>query len=221
MTAPALPPVGPDLRVWAQQLTRALLRGLVRLNFLSSSDTPSENGIILWDEANGYPVVSRGSAFRQILISEAIRTSASADQTIAAGSFVILDYDTTQYATSTGGFSVSTDGRITVNRAGKYAITGGVVIEAAVGALDSATLIITRNADAIAGQRVTTNVAVGEAFPLSSACAIELEEGDVVDCRLLVNQVVSGVGNGLARRLAVILGVNATQANYLTLNRVG
>jgi hypothetical protein len=59
MSAPSLPPVGPDLRVWAQQLTRALLRGLVRLNFLSPSDIPSENGIILWDDVNGYPVVPR------------------------------------------------------------------------------------------------------------------------------------------------------------------
>jgi hypothetical protein len=70
MTAPSLPPVGPDLRVWAQQLTRALLRGLVRLNFLSSSDIPSENGIILWDDVNGYPVVSKNGEFRQIVLED-------------------------------------------------------------------------------------------------------------------------------------------------------
>jgi hypothetical protein len=70
MSAPALPPVGPDLRVWALQLTRALLRGLVRLNFLSASDNPSENGIILWDDTNGYPVVSKNGEFRQILLED-------------------------------------------------------------------------------------------------------------------------------------------------------
>lgn len=70
MSAPSLPPVGPDLRVWAQQLTRALLRGLVRLNFLSSSDIPSENGIILWDDVNGYPVVSKNGEFRQIVLED-------------------------------------------------------------------------------------------------------------------------------------------------------
>jgi hypothetical protein len=68
MSAPSLPPVGPDLRIWAQQLTRALLRGLVRLNFLSPSDIPSENGIILWDDVNGYPVVSKNGEFRQIIL---------------------------------------------------------------------------------------------------------------------------------------------------------
>ena len=70
MSAPSLPPVGPDLRVWAQQLTRALLRGLVRLNFLSASDIPSENGIILWDDVNGYPVVSKNGEFRQIVLED-------------------------------------------------------------------------------------------------------------------------------------------------------
>ena len=70
MSAPSLPPVGPDLRVWAQQLTRALLRGLVRLNFLSPSDIPSENGIILWDDVNGYPVVSKSGEFRQIVLED-------------------------------------------------------------------------------------------------------------------------------------------------------
>ena len=70
MTAPTLPPVGPDLRVWATNLTRALLRGLVRLNFLGQDDVPSENGIILWDDTNGYPVVSKNGEFRQIVLED-------------------------------------------------------------------------------------------------------------------------------------------------------
>lgn len=70
MTAPSLPPVGPDLRVWATSLTRALLRGLVRLNFLGQNDVPSENGIILWDDTNKYPVVSKDGEFVQIVLED-------------------------------------------------------------------------------------------------------------------------------------------------------
>jgi len=70
MTAPNLPPIGPDLRVWAQQLTRTLLRGLVRLNFLGQGDTPSENGILLWDEDNKYPVVSKENEFLEIVAKD-------------------------------------------------------------------------------------------------------------------------------------------------------
>ena len=85
MTAPSLPPVGPDLRVWATSLTRALLRGLVRLNFLGQNDVPSENGIILWDDTNGYPVVSKGGEFVQIVLEDGNYTGAiTTNQTAAA-----------------------------------------------------------------------------------------------------------------------------------------
>lgn len=84
MSAPNLPPVGPDLRTWAQQLTRALLRGLVRLNFLSANDNPSENGIILWDDVNGYPVVSKNSEFRQIVLEDGHYNGSITSDVIAA-----------------------------------------------------------------------------------------------------------------------------------------
>lgn len=85
MTAPTLPPVGPDLRVWATNLTRALLRGLVRLNFLGQDDVPSENGIILWDDTNGYPVVSKNGEFRQIVLEDGNYSGGiAANQTAAA-----------------------------------------------------------------------------------------------------------------------------------------
>ena len=85
MTAPSLPPVGPDLRVWANSLTRALLRGLVRLNFLGQGDVPSENGIILWDDTNGYPVVSKNGEFVQIVLEDGNYSGAiTTNQTAAA-----------------------------------------------------------------------------------------------------------------------------------------
>lgn len=85
MTAPTLPPVGPDLRVWATNLTRALLRGLVRLNFLGQDDVPSENGIILWDDTNGYPVVSKDGEFRQIVLADGLYMGGiTANQTAAS-----------------------------------------------------------------------------------------------------------------------------------------
>jgi hypothetical protein len=85
MTAPSLPPVGPDLRVWATSLTRALLRGLVRLNFLGQGDVPSENGIILWDDTNGYPVVSKNGEFVQIVLEDGNYSGAiTTNQTAAA-----------------------------------------------------------------------------------------------------------------------------------------
>jgi hypothetical protein len=70
MTAPVLPPVGPNWQTWARQLNAYLGRQLNRLLFKTTDDNPSENGVILWDEANGYPVVSKGGEFRQIVLSD-------------------------------------------------------------------------------------------------------------------------------------------------------
>jgi hypothetical protein len=62
-----------------------LLRGLVRLNFLGQNDVPSENGIILWDDTNGYPVVSKDGEFRQIVLADGIYMGGIAtNQTAAA-----------------------------------------------------------------------------------------------------------------------------------------
>lgn len=69
MTAPVLPPVGPDLRVWGKNLTAYLRRYLDRIRFKKAGDNPSEDGVFLWDAEYGYPVVSLSGEFRQIIIA--------------------------------------------------------------------------------------------------------------------------------------------------------
>jgi len=71
MSAPQIPqPRGDDWRAWGGQLVRSLLRQLVTLNFKGADDNPSENGIILWDDINGYPVVSKNNEWRQIVLED-------------------------------------------------------------------------------------------------------------------------------------------------------
>ena len=121
MTAPTLPPVGPDLRVWATNLTRALLRGLVRLNFLGQDDVPSENGIILWDDTNGYPVVSKDGAFRQIVLEDGNYSGGiTSNQTAAAANTAYaLTYTPSVQEGITNGTPAS---RIVFEEAGEYMV---------------------------------------------------------------------------------------------------
>ena len=121
MSAPSLPPIGPDWKVWAQQLTRALLRGLVRLNFKSAGDIPSENGIILWDEVNGYPVVSKNDEFRQIVLADGFASLSIASNVTAA----IADtaYPLTYTIDSGDGVTLgSPASRIVIEEGGEYLI---------------------------------------------------------------------------------------------------
>jgi hypothetical protein len=70
MSSPILPPIGEDLRQWGRGLTRYLTQNLYKLGFKTPDSNPSENGVILWDNVNGYPVVSKNDEFRQIVLED-------------------------------------------------------------------------------------------------------------------------------------------------------
>lgn len=80
MAAPVLPPITDNLKAWGRELTTYLQRQLPRLYFKSTGDNPSENGVLLWDENAGYPVISKNNEFRQIVLegghAKLIRTAA-------------------------------------------------------------------------------------------------------------------------------------------------
>ena len=83
---PVTPPViGPDLTQWGRQLNQFLARNIGRIITKSSGDNPSENGILLWDEDSGYPVVSKSGEFRQLVIADGYAfLSQDADITVTA-----------------------------------------------------------------------------------------------------------------------------------------
>lgn len=64
------PPVTENLTLWAQNIVRYLQRTLARLQFKTADASAAEDGAILWDAVNGYPVVSKGSAWRQIVLAD-------------------------------------------------------------------------------------------------------------------------------------------------------
>ena len=70
MAAPVLPPLGPDWKQWGRQLSSYLSRQLPRLFTKSADDNPSENGVLLWDEVAGYPVVSKNGEWRQVVLED-------------------------------------------------------------------------------------------------------------------------------------------------------
>ena len=70
MPSPILPPIGPDLRQWGRQLSAYLQGNLAKLGFKTAEDNPSEDGVILWDRTNKYPVVSKDGAFVQVILED-------------------------------------------------------------------------------------------------------------------------------------------------------
>lgn len=70
MPIPNLPTIGQNLDQWGRQLTQYLTLNLAKLGFKTSADNPSQNGVILWDDVNGYPVVSKNNEFRQVVLED-------------------------------------------------------------------------------------------------------------------------------------------------------
>ncbi len=85
MSALIPPPVGPDWKIWARQISSFLSRTMPSIQFRAGGETAATNGILLWDDDAGYPVVSKNGEFRQIVLSDGQYEGAiTADQTAAA-----------------------------------------------------------------------------------------------------------------------------------------
>lgn len=61
------PPIGASWQDWAEKVRRALQRSS-QLEALSGSASAAEDGVLMWDRVNGYPVVSKGGVWVQIAL---------------------------------------------------------------------------------------------------------------------------------------------------------
>ena len=122
MPAPILPPIGPDLRQWGRQLSLYLQQNLAKLGFKTATDNPSENGVILWDEVNGYPVVSKNGEFRQIVLEDGqYAGGVTTDQTAAStDTAYALTYTSSIADGVTNGTPAS---RLVFEEAGQYMVS--------------------------------------------------------------------------------------------------
>jgi len=123
MSSPILPAIGEDLRQWGRGLTRYLTQNLYKLGFKTPDSSPAENGVILWDNVNGYPVVSKNGEFRQIVLEDGHADfMKTADVTPAAANTAYkLTYDA---PVGNDGITQGTPAsRIVFEEAGQYVIS--------------------------------------------------------------------------------------------------
>ena len=122
MPSPTLPPIGPDLRQWGRQLSAYLQGNLAKLGFKTADDNPSEDGVILWDRTNKYPVVSKNGEFVQIVLEDGQYAGGiTTDQTAAViNTAYALTYTSSIADGVTNGTPAS---RLVFEEAGQYMIS--------------------------------------------------------------------------------------------------
>ena len=117
-----LPALSPDIRQWAENLRRYLGRALNKLDARDASSSASENGVLLWDNALGYPVVSKDGEWRQIVLEDGQYAGGiTTDQTAAS---INTAYALTYTSSAAEGIANGTPAsRIVFEEAGEYMIS--------------------------------------------------------------------------------------------------
>jgi hypothetical protein len=111
-----------DLSKWAENLQRYLGRALDQLGFKETYSSASENGVMLWDNVNGYPVVSKNGEWVQVVLEDGKYSGAvTTDQTaVAINTAYALTYTSSNAHNISNGTPAS---RIVFDEAGQYMIS--------------------------------------------------------------------------------------------------
>lgn len=124
-----VPPVSGDIGSWANDLRRWLARTWDNLTFKDASASATQDGTLLWDPAGGYPVVSKGGEWRQVVLANGTAIlGQDVDITAAAADTAYkIPFDAIELSDITLTGSPLTD--ITFGESGLYLITFTAQIE--------------------------------------------------------------------------------------------
>lgn len=117
-----VPPITFDLSAWAENMRRYLGKALNQLDAKDASVSAAEDGVLLWDREEGYPVVSKNGEWRQVVLEDGHGDFyIAADVTAASAN---TEYKLTYTAeASNSGITLGTPAtRIVFEEAGEYVI---------------------------------------------------------------------------------------------------
>jgi hypothetical protein len=175
------PPVTENLTQWAQNIVRYLQRTLARLQFKTADASAAEDGAILWDAVNGYPVVSKNGAWRQIVLADGYAVfGQDADITAAAADTaykIALDNIDAQGITLTG--SPLTE--ITFVEGGLYWLAFTAQIESTSGSAVNFRFWPRKNGTDVVGSTIVASLHNnGATIVVSRTALFQLSAGDVL-----------------------------------------
>jgi len=119
-----IPPLTENLSAWGENLRRYLARALNQLDSVEDYSAASEDGILLYDRENQYPVVSKNGEYRQVILEGGHATFIRSTDVTAASADTA--YSIT-YDAPSGNFKIDRDAtnneRIVFEEGGEYLIT--------------------------------------------------------------------------------------------------
>ena len=128
-------PSGADWVSWARRLARYLSQTRSALVQQTGGESAADDGQLMWDRANGYPVVSKSGEWRQILLKDGQYAGAVAADQVAA--VINTPYALTYTAGVSNNITNGTPAsRIVFEEAGTYTVS----FSAQIGSTSSSTV---------------------------------------------------------------------------------
>ena len=217
MPVPILPTIGPDLTQWGRQLNGYLQRNLGKLYFKTSDDNPSENGVILWDDVNEWPVVSYDNEFRQLIMEGGhVKLMRTTSQTAASADTA---YSIT-YGAPTNKYKIDRDGtnpeRIVFEEKGEYLLSFTAEITSSSGSDVKFYFWPAKNGTNIANMTVIKTIHNnGGIMTASRSFLLELAANDYIEMKWAVDST-----NGSLNATAATAFSPASPASTLAITRI-
>lgn len=210
-----LPPIGRDWQTWASALTKVLPHYLETLRWKTADDRPTKNGIVLWDNANQYPVVSKNGEWRQVVLEDGhYNGGVTTDQTAAAANTA---YALTYTASISDGISNGTPAsRIVFDEGGEYMISFSAQIAA--GSSSSVDFYFwprVNGTDAVGSTMVNTLKSNGARLVVSRTGLFDFAAGDYLEAMWAVSDT-----NGFLDATAATAFCPAAPASTIAITRM-
>ena len=191
-----VPPLTQNLEQWAENIRRYLGKALNQLDAKDQYSSAAEDGVILYDRVNDYPVVSRNNEFRQIVLEgghvKLMRTTA---QTAASPNTA---YSIT-YDAPTNKFKIDRDSsnneRIVFEEAGEYLLSFTAEITSSSASSVKFYFWPAKNGTNIANMTVVKTIHNNGGTMLASrAFLLELAANDYIEMKWAVDSTNGSLG---------------------------
>ena len=212
-----IPPLTENLSAWGENLRRYLARALNQLDSVEDYSAASEDGILLYDRENQYPVVSKNGEYRQVILEGGHATFIRSTDVTAASADTA--YSIT-YDAPSGNFKIDRDAtnneRIVFEEGGEYLITFTAEITSS-----SSSDVTFYFWPAINGTNVTGSTMVnvlhqnGANLVVSRAAIFDVDDDDYLEVKWAVDST-----NGSLNATAATSFAPASPASTLAITRI-
>lgn len=183
----SVPLPGGDLGSWAERLVDYLKRTASHLVYKIAGITAKDDGILLWDRA-GYPVVSKGGEWRQVVLADGYASySQSADVVPAAANTAYpITFNTTAFSS---GITLGADNyTITFDEGGIYMLAFSVQLLSSSSSAKNAWFWPRYNGSDVAGSTIKVTLSAnGETLVMSRTALFNVSAGDTISAYYAVD----------------------------------